>query len=374
MRKVTNFFMVLLLTSSAMAATETVPPKEPPKDYRLAWSTSLTDQYSIDTLSNQKNEIALGFVLKFDMDFSPWMSINLTPNFVAQNGYIQSPNAVDPQSSRIDILNASLDLKPADFFNLSVGSLSQREYHSSLFMSQRSFPAARIVSNIGAKTNDHFYFFVETAMPTSSSISNNASDLNQTPSLNMGGLGGIWGSERTMFSLLGGISAYQFSGLSQDLSTASVLLGNTGVNTAGTTYLFQYTYQGFDASLAFNARATRSLVLKVWANAVQNSNAPSGSNQGWAAGTGFKYDINRLFQIEPKFEYFQVQSDATVSIYNDEIYNTNRTGYRTELDLKYNRKISLMVQYGQRVAIRLNPSQPSESFYLFGFETTESHF
>jgi hypothetical protein len=356
------------------AAPVAQTPPEPPKDYHVTWATSLTDSHLVDDLSNQKNQVVLGLLIDFDMEFSDWMSIDLAPNFVAQNGYIQSPNVVDPQTSRIDIINAALNIKPANYFQMSAGSLSERTYHSNIFMSNRSFPAARLVSNIGSPKGDHFYFYAETAIPTSSSISNNASDLNQTPSLNMAGLGGSWGNERTFYWLYGGISAYEFSGMSQDLSTASVLLGNSGVNSSGTTYLFQYQYQGVEANLFWRAHLTRTFAFEIRGSAIENTQAPTQASLGWVVGGGFVYDINRLFEIAPKFEYFSIQSDATVAIYNDEFYNTNRTGYRFELDMKYNRKINLILGYGQRVALQQSASQPGEDVYMLGFETMESKF
>ncbi len=349
-------------------------PTAPQKDYALSWSTSLKADHSLDELSNNKNEIELGLTLKFDLAFSPWMSMNLTPKIIAQNGYIQAPDSVDPAGSRIEIRNASLDLKPSNLFNFSVGSLDQRIYHEAIFMSRRSFPAARLVSRIGDEKKNHLYVFLESAMPTSSSISNNNADLGATPSLNSAGLGFQLGADSVGYTIKSFVNAYQFAGLSRDLSTSSVFLGNSGVNSAGSNYLFKYDYQGFEASFEGKFHLTRPLALGFFADGIENTQAPTGKNLGWNLGGFVKYDFSRSFQVEPRFNYYHMESDATVAVYNDSFINTNREGYVSQVKFYYNQKVQLKISYGQRVPIVLNPSQPSETWYGLGLETENANF
>lgn len=344
------------------------------KDYQFSWATELYAVHATDELSNQKSEVEMAFLLKFDMNINSWMSLNLTPQFIAQNGYLQAPDVVDPQGSRMEIRNASFDLKPSSFFNASIGSLDQAHLHSDIFMSRRSFPAVRVVSRWGSEKSTHTYVFLESAMPTSTAVSNNSADMGATPSLNMAGIGLQLGGAREGYNIKTFVNAYQFAGLSQDLATASVLLGNSGVNTAGSNYQFRYQYQGYEAGIGGRFQLVRSMSLGAFATGIQNSAAITGHNTGWDTGGSVTYDLNRTLQLEPKFDYYHIESDATVAIYNDPFLNTNREGYRSQLKFHYNHKVQLSLSYGQRVPILANPSQPPETWYGLGLETENAKF
>ena len=359
---------------SASTAPIDNSPRPSKKDYSATWSTDLEAEQSQDSLSNQLSQVELGLTMTLDMQFSPWMSLNLTPKVVAQNGFIQTPDLVNPDGSRIDIVNASLDFKPSNYFQPSLGSLYQRTFHADIFMSKRSFPALRLLSQVGSEKDSHFYAFAESAIPTSSSLSNNNQDLGSTPSLNTAGVGFQLGSEQKKYLVTGFFNTYQYAGLSQDLATASVLLGNSGISTSGANYDFQFGYQGYEANIDAQFRLLRSTSIDLYASALENTLAPSGQNLGWDAGGSVKYDFSKTLQLEPRFDYYHIEADSTVAVYNDPMMSTNREGYRTQMKFYYNHKVHLNVSYGQRVPIMANPAQPSETWYGLGLETENAKF
>ena len=169
-------------------------------------------------------------------------------------------------------------------------------------------------------------------------------------------------------------NTFQYSGLSQDLATSSVLLGNTGINTAGSNYTFKYNYAGFEEGFRTAFHIARPVTLEVSAYGVQNSQAPTGQNMGWLAGGCLNYDLSKALRLSPSFSYFHIESDSTVAAYNVNWMNTNREGYRTAMKFHYNRKINFELSYGQRVPLVANPTQPSETWYGLSMETENAKF
>jgi hypothetical protein len=361
-------FAVTNTTKLPLNQVVTTPPIEK-SPYDLSWSTGLAANRSEDDLSNQKNMFYLKFKMTLEMKINNWLSLNLAPKASVQSGYAQAMEQIDPNGSRVDIYNASLDMRPSSYFSSSIGVLNQGTFHDELFISSRAFPALRLQAHA---SNKKFYSFIESAMPTTSSMSNNSNDLNQTPSLNMGGLGVDLGSEKDVFNFKAQVNAFQYDGLPTPLATASVLQGNSGTNTTGTDYKFKYQYQGIEAFSIMKLNATRNIQLVLSTAYLTNTQAPVDKNAAWAARGAFHWSATNKMQLIPVFEYYRVESDATIAAYNDVTYQTNRIGYLGGLKIKYNKTVKFEISAGQRAAIIENPSQPSENVYILKVETEDA--
>lgn len=211
-------------------------------------------------------------------------------------------------------------------------------------------------------------------MPTASSMSNNSNDLNQTPSLSMGGIGVDLGSEKEVFNLRAQLNAFQYDGLPTSLATASVLQGNSGTNTTGSDYKFKYQFQGIEALSLAKLTATRNIQVILSAAYLANTQAPVEKNSAWAARSAIQLQATNKIQFIPCFEYYRVESDATIAAYNDVKYQTNRIGYIGGLKIKYNKTVKFEIGAGQRTALIESPSQPSENVYILKVETEDAKF
>lgn len=372
----TSISALAATTATAVNSTTTkldTAPVAPKSPYELTWSTSLGAERAEDSLSNQKTQITLGLKLSFDMKINSWLAMNLSPKAVIQSGYVQAVDVVDPKGNRIDIANASIDMKPSVYFSSSVGALDQSKYHDDLFMSSRAFPSVRIRVNNNVVCSNKFFGFAEAAMPTAASLSNNSNDMNQTPSLVMGGIGMELGTEKDTVNFKVQANSYQYDGLPTSLATASVLLGNSaGANTSGTDYKFKYQYQGVEAFSSIKLIATKSIELALSGAYLTNSQAPSDLNSGWVGRAEAHWNLSSKIQLIPSYEYFRIAKDATISSYNDSSYNTNRIGYMGGIQMKYNKTIKFGFSAGQRAAIISNPSQPEENMYKLTVETEDA--
>jgi hypothetical protein len=322
-----------------------------------------------DELSNNKNQFNLNIDILFKANFSKWLSLNIRPQIIMQSGYIQSVDVVDPNRSRINLLNASVTLKPLESLQFTVGDLNQSEYHSALLLSDRAFPAVRSLVQYKS-TQTELGVFVESAIPTSQTVSNNSNDLEKTPSLLMA---------QAFFNLKNSIEwsnrvgYFKYDNLPISISSASTQLGNSGIALSGTDYLFKYQFEGFEAQTKLNIPLSNALNFKVDLSAVQNSKAPTLNNLGWKAATGVDYFASKKITLCPSIQYFRIEEDAVVSIYNSNLFNTNRQGYLASLETRYNGSVSLTLSAGERAALYDHGSmQTREKYFSMMLETQDA--
>ena len=341
--------------------------------YKTTWSLGMEAAHSDDDLSNQKTQITFGLNLKFDANYKNGISLNLNPKIMAQNGYFQSQEAIDPSGSRIEVKNAALNFTATDALSISLGALNQMVHHDPLFMSDRAFPSLRSIIKSSEKEYHKFSAFIEGAIPTSSSLSNNSNDFTKSPSLVMAGFNYTLGDQNQAVLWSTQLNTYQFKDLPQTVATASVLYGNAGTATSGRDYIFKNEFQGYELFSRLLVQDFKETTFDATFAMILNSQASTGSNKGWRISAALGYDLNRRFQIKPGFEYFAIEEDATVAAYNNMFMNTNRIGYVGSLSLVYNKLLKFNLQGGERVPIiDKGTAQPSEKFYLISVETTDA--
>ena len=351
------------------------PQTQAKSDYSLKWQFEMDGIEAKDDLNSHKSEFLTGFRMSFDKQLNSWIAVNITPELVAQTGYLQAPDVENPQSSRIDIINASLDIMPIQYTKASVGSLSERneELHGPLMFKDLSFPAGRLVLQTNPKSSFKLFAYGESAIPTSSSINNNSNDLNTVPSLNTAGVGLDLGKKNDSFSAHARVGYYQFADLPYSIMTASALLGNTGTQTSGSDYTLTHKYSGLEALVSGRLNIYK-FYGDIFAEGLKNNEAPSGYNQGWMAVGGVGYNFTKNFAVEPFYEFFYIEPDATVAAYNDSWINTNQNGSLVGLEFVVSKVYHLQVAYEDRLPVYVNPSQPAEQIGILRIRSDDMSF
>jgi|GEM_PF-4671251 len=331
-----------------------------------AWRIDMEALHSQDALSQQRSQFTTSLLFSADFRLAPWLTANLAPRVLAQTGYIQTPDALNPEVSRIEIHNASLQAQPWQILKISLGSLNERDgkLHDPIFMRDISFPALRATLESTSSTRWQALAFVESAIPTSTSLSNNSDDLNSTPTLNTAGLGFHFKSQQSQFESLNRVNYFQFQNLPQTVQTASAILGNTAIATVGADYLLTSKYQGLEVLSRNDWRLSAKWDGKLWLAGLQNTSAQSGRGLGYRIGSSLGYKMNKDWEVAPEYTFFDIQPDATVATYNALDYNTNRVGYQAGLSFTLKAQYEMFVGYEPRVAVIENPSQPDENFFL----------
>jgi hypothetical protein len=348
------------------------------RDMTLKWKTSWEGDSAVNELNSHRTEFLMTFRFIFDVKVNSYLAMNLTPELVGQSGFIQAPDVENPQASRMDIINASVDLTPSPYIKISAGSLSERnaELHSGLLFRDLSFPAARLVVQTNPDRKSRAFIYGESAVPTSSSLNNNSNDYNTVPSLTTAGIGFDYDGSKSRsdgFISKTRLSYYEFKNLPLSVSTASVLLGNTGVSTSGADYGLASEFQGFEG-LSINEVKWGHWLAELKLAGLQNEKADNGKNTGSLATIGIGRYFSKNLSIVPYYTFFRIESDATVAAYNNSYYNTNTNGTNTGLVLGFSDQYFIQFSYENRLPLVQNPTQPAEQISYIQFRTEALSF
>lgn len=319
---------------------------------------------------NQGSFFTLRADLNFTYKLSPWLILMTSPTFRSLSGHSQTDLGNENNTSNIFLRRASADFVLIDRTSLQVGLINQLEMHSPLLTDDRGFPAARLQVRSG--TNFNWGAYLESGIPTSSSMTTNTKEFEPTPTFAAGGAQLNYKS--SLLKIKNQIGLYEFKNLPQSVATASGLLGNTVIQTNNTDSSFVYEYKVLEAIAEIELGLSPRFSLQGYLTGSKNSAAPSGLNQGLLAIIGIDYKWTSTFAINPFLQYFRIEPDAAVAIYADNRLNTNRIGYKTGSKFEFAQKFNLLFAAGERGLVFDSATQSKERFYELGLETTYANF
>lgn len=346
------------------------PEQTPERVYKFTWSTKLNGGLIQDDLSNQRSQAGLLLRMGLDYRLTSVLSLQLNPRLRFTNGYVQSATPTNGRENLIELQNAAAVLSDHKFYSVSGGILDLESEHSSLLV-ESSFPAARLWFSSGADSPVSVSLSGLAAVPSSSSQTNNSTDLEKTPQFRSIGLGMKVSGSR--FSGLLKASTFQYQDLPLAISNDSVLLGNTGFTSTNTSQSeFMYGFEGVEARLELNWQLTRKFKYSVKTAGLQNSKAPEKRNQAYMIDNIAELVVSKDYAVIPRFQFFRSEADATVANYNDSGISTNRIGYRGSMALQYQQLFKFGVGGGERTVIVERPSQERERFIHLTLETLDA--
>ncbi len=197
--------------------------------------------------------------------------------------------------------------------------------HTTLLVDSIAFPAARVEALLKAgsfKTS----LGVETAIPTSTSLSANTKDLEPTPSLNSAALKFTWQeSDHLYFKTSAGYFTY--NNLPSAVAKTSQLLGNDVDKISDAQYAFMYKYEGWEGKAEFKFPIFKSLDIGGGAEYLINEKGPSDQNSAYHYAFGADIHLTQNTDLSFVGHYFSVAPEATVAYFTSSMYDTNRVGY-----------------------------------------------
>jgi len=331
------------------------------------WKLALSQRQS----QSQFNQHQLTeFRLLADLKYEPLQNIyfSLGPKFVYTNGFLQTQDAQNANKSEWGLREASIRGN-FDWLQIGLGALDQSILHPSVLLHDQTFPAAEIGIHSDLQSQWVFAAQAETGIPTTSSLSTQARDFEKTPGYSSASVS-IQGQKMLMETKLrAGI--FEFQNLPMSVASKSSLLGNTAVSSNGSDSQFVYNYQGNFADLMAKLNISSRFALGASTEWVLNTKADSNLGQGNISKIFSDLRATKNFDISPFYEYFRIEPDATVALYNADTLNTNRVGYRGGIAVTYKQTLKVSFSSGERDVIYSSPFQQREKTLNLRLETLD---
>ncbi len=362
----------LMLSETAFAQSQATTlraasPSPAFASWEGSWNLRLQQESFADEF-NQSNITEMR--LQADLKYRPLQELyfQLAPKFTFKTGYQQTVESSSPSQSQWSVREASANLLFFERGHLSAGALDQSENHPALLLAGQTFPAMSLALLSDSKENFSLSASVQSAIPVSSSLSTQTREFEQTPSLQTASASAKWQLANWKADLRAGV--FQFQNLPISVASDSSFLGNTTFSRNGNEDSeFTHFYQGEFASGALTARLHRRLNLIIKGEWLRNSQAPAGFNTGYRSLLASELSVNPQLQITPFYEYFKIEPDAAVALYNGSWLNTNRVGYQGGLTMSYRRTLSFTFSGGERDVVFTTPLQQRERTWNLKMET-----
>lgn len=324
-----TFILSLLfgVQSFAQGQLSTAAPKKEDRRFTAEWRVGLIARDK-SNIESQSKFVDFKLDINSEYRLNSSLILDIQPTFRLQAGQSQSVDGADKAENKILLHQAAVHYTPFNNLKFSAGALNQEIMHTSLLMDDLAFPGARITSlfKVGEWITG---FAVESAIPTSTSLSTNTNELEATPSLNTASFRLNFGSRKT-FHWKNTFSYFAYSNLPSAVAKDSNYLGNEVIQVTASDYHFAYQFQGLEARSVGIFPIAQAFDLKLGAEYLQNQKAPSDLNSAYQIGAGGDIHINKDYDLSGFFSYYSVAPEAAVSYFNAKEFETNRIGYAAE--------------------------------------------
>jgi hypothetical protein len=324
---ITAFCLTLILAGQAMAqgtSVTTLSNDSETKKFSAEWRMSMKGQSQEDE-QTQAKYVDLRLELKSKYVLTNSLYIDFQPAMRVVSGQSQTIDGADSMKNAILLNQAGLMFKPASFFQLAAGALDQRYNHTSLLIDSIAFPSARMQSlfRTGSLVSG---FVVESAIPTSTSLSTNTQEKEPTPSLNSASVrmnfipskNGYWKNK---------VGYFAYSNLPSAVAQQSMLLGNEVNTISDAHYEFINKYAGVEAGTEISVPVSTLFDLTLDAEYVKNTQAADDVNSAYTVKGGAKIHVSAALDFNLFAKYYSVAPEAAVAYFNARGYETNRIGY-----------------------------------------------
>lgn len=330
--------------------------------FQADWRASMMGLESKDS-STQSNLVDFSLDLRSLYYLTSSLYLDFQPTLRFASGQYESFDGADKEDNKFLLHQAAVHYKPTTFFSLSVGALNQRTLHTSLLMDDLAFPAARLESD-GSLGHWNSGVSVETAIPTSTSLSTNTNSLEPTPSFNTLSARVNWAPQRNLY-WKNSVGYFQYNNLPSAVAQGSMLLGNDVNPVSDADYAFVYKFQGLEAHSEFKFPVS-ILDMGLGAEYVENQSAPSSLNSAYKFYSYTSMPITKGMDLSFKASYFSVAPDAVVAYFNAWDYEANRVGYSLESSLRFKKeKFNVSLKYTDAQLMYINPNQQSGEHILY---------
>lgn len=369
-RTVVLTFCLTLVWGAFAAAqgqnTMSVPASEKSR-FQAEWRFRMTGTDSKDEQSQSKLvDFRAEFKTKYLLTES--FMLDIQPSVRLQAGQTQSVDGADKAENKINLNQAAAHYTPFSFLRLSGGALNQRYIHTRLLMDDIAFPAARMETALKA-SNTRTAFIVETAIPTSTSLSTNTRELEPTPSLNTAGIKFRWQASKKAY-VTASADYFIYNNLPSAVAQQSRLLGNEVEKISDAQWNFMSKFEGYEASTEVSIPVASSFTLTAGAEYLVNTKAASDVNSGSRAYAIGTFDFNEEVALNLDAGYFSIAPEAAVAYFNAAGFETNRIGYSLESSLSFKKAgFNVGIKYIDAEVMFTSIAQTREKTLLIKLET-----
>lgn len=332
-------------------------------EWRLRFSgTDVHDEQSQSKLVDIRTDVKATYTLSNSLylDFQPTLRL--------QSGQTQSMDGADKPENKITLNQAAANYQPFQPLKFSAGALNQRYLHTGLLMDSIAFPAARSELSLKAG-NLSTGLALESAIPTSTSLSTNTRELEATPSLNTATFKINWKNTQNL-SWKMSAGYFAFNNLPSAVAQSARLLGNEVNKLSDAQYSFMYRYEGIEASTQLTFPVLASLDLTLGAEFLENQKAPTDLNKASLLSAKGEVPLNRNMNLIVGGGYFSIAPEAAVSFFNAGTFETNRVGYFAESALSFKKeRFSIGFKYSDAEVMFSSTLQSREKTMIIQLET-----
>ncbi len=367
---VSTICLILILSSQAwaqgqnnMVLKESESQPRFSADWRLRLSgTEIKDEQSQSKMVDLRTEIKAKYLL------SSSLHLDIQPSLRLQAGQTQSIDGADKPESKIYLYQAAAHYRPASFFRTSAGALNQRYMHTGLLVDAIAFPAARAEALLKT-TNTKSILAIESAIPTSTSLSTSSKELEATPSLNSAMIKTSWESDSQVEAKIS-FGYFAYNNIPSTIAQKSSLLGNEINKISDANFAFVYKFEGIEAATELQVPLSSYMDLIAGAEYLINQKAPSDLNKATVYFSRVSIHLSKNKDFILGGSYFTVAPESAVSYFNASAYETNRIGYSSEASLAFKKEgFSLGLKYTDAEVMYSNAFQSREKTLLLKLET-----
>lgn len=367
---VSTFCLILILGSQVRAQgqnslllKESESPSRFSADWRLRLSgTEVKDEQSQSKVVDLRTEIKAKYLLHSSL------YLDIQPSMRLQAGQTQSIDGADKPENKIYLYQAAAHYRPASFFRTSAGALNQRYMHTGLLVDAIAFPAVR-AETLFKTDSTKSVFAIESAIPTSTSLSTSSKELESTPSLNSAMLKTSW-ETKAKFEGKISLGYFAYNNLPSTIAQKSGLLGNEINKISDANYAFSYKYEGFELATELQIPVSSNIDLITGAEYLVNQKAPAKINQATTYFGRASFHVSKSKDLIIGGSYFTIAPESAVSYFNASAYETNRVGYSAETSFAFKKEgYSFGLRYSDAEVLYSNAIQSREKTLLIKLET-----
>ncbi|WP_413557502.1 hypothetical protein [Bdellovibrio sp. HCB209] len=366
----TTICLILILATKSFAqGTSSISVSNEPEKKRFSaeWRLSMKGQGEED-LQSQSKYVDLRLELKSKYILSNSLYIDLQPAIRLVSGQSQTVDGADSMKNALLLNQAGLMFKPANYFQLAAGALDQRYNHTSLLVDSIAFPTARLQSlyRVGSTVSG---LVVESAIPTSTSLSTNTQEKEPTPGLNSAAIHMNYMPSKSAF-WKNRVGYFVYSNLPSSVARDSMLLGNEVNTISDAHYQFVNEYAGIEAGTDMQVPVGTLFDAIFAAEYLVNQKAEQGQNSAYAVTVGAVTHLSSDNDLTLRAKYFSVEPEATVAYFNARGYETNRVGYAVEGIFSFKKQgFNLGAGYREAEVMFTNTVQSREKTIMIKLET-----
>ena len=283
-------------------------------------------------LSNQESRQRLMKVKlygKFDLEFNPYISAHFEPYLVVKEGEVQQRFRSSDESAVIQMHQGFFEVKPADKFNIQVGSINQEYLNSPLLVTDSAFLSA-LFAYTYIKEKYEVQTVLQQSMPSVVNSFKRYNEIADAPYFTSLFTYGEW-IPSDFYSFKGHITGFYFTNLPAFIAHQSKTYGNTILGDKSSAQ-FAYPYYGVNFDFSSQLRITPEMYFSIGYNGLMNFGAPSTKAWGERVYGILDMDFWKFVKLYSRVEYFYNNSDSAPAYFNSEIYGHNdRKGFLTEL-------------------------------------------